>query len=140
MTVPKDKAIIVDIDGTISHKTDRDIFDYEKAISDTPDSAVIEVVRALWLQDYKIVIVTGRSEDCIDVTREWLRLHCPPYFKLYMRGHLDFRKDAVVKREIYENYIEPSFDVLCVFDDRNQVVDMWREIGLKCLQVQPGDF
>lgn len=136
----KEKAIIVDIDGTISHKTDRDIFDYEKAISDNPDPVIIEVVRSLWEQGYKIVIVTGRSEDCVDVTREWLRLNCPPYYKLYMRRSKDFRQDAVVKREIYDYYIEPSFDVLCVFDDRNQVVDMWREIGLKCLQVQPGDF
>ena len=42
--------------------------------------------------------------------------------------------------ELYEQHVKDHYDVLCVFDDRNQVVDMWREIGLKCLQVQPGDF
>jgi probable HAF family extracellular repeat protein len=26
------------------------------------------------------------------------------------------------------------------FDDRNRVVDMWRSLGLTCLQVAPGDF
>jgi hypothetical protein len=138
--VDKDKAIIVDIDGTISHKTDRDIYDYQRAIDDTPDKIVLEVIRALWQLKYKIVIVTGRSDDCAEVTREWLRIYCPPYFKLFMRKAGDNRQDAVVKREIYETHIEPNFDILCVFDDRNQVVDMWREIGLKCFQVQPGDF
>lgn len=136
----KEKAIIVDIDGTVSHKTDRDIYDYQEAINDTQDTAILEVVHALWVQGYKVLFVTGRSDDCIEVTRAWLNTHCPYYSKLFMRQTKDFRQDAVVKKEIYERYIEPLYDVLCVFDDRNQVVDMWREIGLKCLQVQPGDF
>jgi uncharacterized HAD superfamily protein len=140
MTMNKPKAIIVDIDGTVAHKTDRDIYDYEKALSDSSDAVIIEIVKALWLQNYKIIFITGRSDECIQVTREWLRLHCPPYIGLHMRQAKDFRKDAIVKKELYEQYVKDHYDVLCVFDDRNQVVDMWREIGLKCLQVQPGDF
>ena len=31
-------------------------------------------------------------------------------------------------------------DVFCVVDDRQKVVDMWRENGLTCFQVAPGDF
>lgn len=31
-------------------------------------------------------------------------------------------------------------DVTAVFDDRNQVVDMWRGMGLRCYQVAPGNF
>jgi len=27
-----------------------------------------------------------------------------------------------------------------VIDDRKQVVDMWRELGLVCLQVDKGEF
>jgi hypothetical protein len=30
--------------------------------------------------------------------------------------------------------------VAMVFDDRNQVVDMWRSNGLTCFQVAKGDF
>jgi uncharacterized HAD superfamily protein len=140
MTMNKPKAIIVDIDGTVSHKTDRDIYDYEKALDDSSDAVIIEIVKALWLQNYKIIFITGRSDECIAVTREWLRLHCPPYIGLYMRQAGDFRKDSIVKKELYDQYVKEHYNVLCVFDDRNQVVDMWREIGLKCLQVQPGDF
>ena len=31
-------------------------------------------------------------------------------------------------------------DVFAVFDDRQQVVDMWRQNGLTCFQVADGDF
>ena len=30
--------------------------------------------------------------------------------------------------------------VVAVFDDRDKVVKMWREIGLTCMQVAPGNF
>jgi hypothetical protein len=57
-----------------------------------------------------------------------------------MRKYGDFRQDSIVKREIYERFIAPDYDILCVLDDRNSVVSMWREIGLTCLQVAEGDF
>ena len=31
-------------------------------------------------------------------------------------------------------------DIVCVFDDRDKVVDMWRKNGLTCMQVAPGNF
>jgi hypothetical protein len=31
-------------------------------------------------------------------------------------------------------------NILCIFDDRQKVVDMWRKNGLICFQVAPGDF
>jgi hypothetical protein len=31
-------------------------------------------------------------------------------------------------------------DIVCVFDDRQKVVDMWRDMGLTCMQVAPGNF
>jgi hypothetical protein len=57
-----------------------------------------------------------------------------------MREAGDSRKDSIVKQELYERHIKPSYDVFVVLDDRNQVVDMWRSLGLVCLQVAPGDF
>jgi len=57
-----------------------------------------------------------------------------------MRPTGDNRKDAIVKREIFDREIRDRYRILFVLDDRNQVVDMWRELGLTCLQVAPGDF
>lgn len=138
------KAIIVDIDGTIAqHDPEvRDPYDtdFEKIIQDSPIKPIIKVVESMFNQGYKIIYVSGRNEETEEATREWLRLFAPPYVHLYMRKRNDYRQDSVVKREIYETHIADRFDVLCVFDDRQQVVDMWREIGLVCLQVAPGDF
>ena len=134
------KVILVDIDGTVAHRTDRDPFEYDKVLEDRPDNETIEVITALWRAGYKIIFISARDDSCFDDSYEWLRLHCPPFIKLYMRKTGDFRKDAVIKEEIYRDQIESFYDVFCVFDDRNQVVEMWREIGLKCFQPEYGDF
>ena len=57
-----------------------------------------------------------------------------------MRLADDNRKDSIIKEEIYNKVIKPRYNIKLVLDDRNQVVDMWRDIGLPCFQVAPGDF
>jgi uncharacterized HAD superfamily protein len=142
--MPKDKVILVDLDGTIA-LPDLELrgpydTDFEKLIQDSPNKPVIEVIRCLWEKGYKIIYITARDSLGEEGTREWLRLFAPPYINLYMRKHNDFRKDAIVKKEIYEEKIADYHDVLCVFDDRQLVVEMWRELGLTCMQVALGDF
>lgn len=142
--MPKDKIILVDLDGTIA-LPDLELrgpydTEFEKLIQDSPNKPVIEVIRCLWEKRYKIIYITARDASGEEGTREWLRLFAPPYINLYMRKRNDFRKDSIVKKEIYEEKIADHHDVLCVFDDRPQVVEMWRELGLTCMQVAPGDF
>ena len=134
------KVILVDIDGTVSHRTNRDPFEYDKVLDDRPDGVTIDVITSLWRAGYKIIFISAREDSCFDNTYEWLRLNCPPFIKLYMRKAGDYRRDADVKSEIYREYIKPNYEVFCVFDDRNQVVEMWRELGLKCFQPEYGDF
>ena len=57
-----------------------------------------------------------------------------------MRQDDDYRFDEIIKEEIYTNNIKDNFKVLFVLDDRTKVVNMWRKIGLTCLQVDNGDF
>ena len=135
------KAIIVDIDGTLSHSNGiRTPFEYYKVINDDIDEIIRHVVRLYYSIGYQIIIVSGREDQCYDMTRDWLNKHNVPYNFMYMRKSGDFRKDSIVKKEIYEKYIKNNFNILFCLDDRNQVVNMWREIGVKCLQVQEGDF
>jgi len=133
-------AVIVDIDGTVATRTDRGPFDYSKVLSDAPKPDVIEVVTALWRAGHKIIFVSARDDVCFGDTYVWLRRNCPPFEHLYMRKTGDTRSDGVVKREIYEQFVKPEYSILCVIDDRQRVVDMWRSIGLTCLQVDYGDF
>jgi hypothetical protein len=134
------RAVIVDIDGTVATRTNRDPYDYSKVLDDATKPEVIEVVKSLWESGNEILFVTARDDSCYEDTYEWLRLHCPPFVKLYMRKTGDVRNDGIVKREIYDELIKSNWDVLCVLDDRQRVVDMWRSIGLTCLQVDHGDF
>jgi hypothetical protein len=45
-----------------------------------------------------------------------------------------------VKEEIYRQEILGRYNVWMVLDDRDQVVEMWRNLGLRVLQVAPGAF
>ena len=57
-----------------------------------------------------------------------------------MRKDKDFRPDNEAKKDLYEEYIKDKFEIEFVLDDRDRVVKMWRELGLRVLQVEEGDF
>ncbi|MGI8419395.1 MAG: LNS2 domain-containing protein [Candidatus Levyibacteriota bacterium] len=135
------KAIICDIDGTLADKGTRFPFDYEKVDQDTVKQAVAESIRLFHVARYKIIIFSGREDISEEKTIAWLQTNDIPYEALYMRKAKDFRKDAVIKKELYEKYVMGKYEVLFVLDDRDQVVEMWRkDLGLPCFQVDYGNF
>jgi hypothetical protein len=71
----------------------------------------------------------------------WLDKHVGvPHAGLHMRRTGDSRKDSIVKKEIFERELKHAWHIVAVFDDRNQVVKMWRSLGLTVFQVADGDF
>ena len=136
----KDEAIIVDVDGTLAHMVDRNPYDASRAMEDIVDDATSVITGMAYSHGYKVIILTGRSAEHRQVTEDWLEDNGIPYDEIYTRADGDRRDDAVVKEELYRTHVEPRFKVKFVLDDRNRVVDMWRRIGLKCLQVDYGDF
>lgn len=63
------------------------------------------------------------------------------YEKLYMRRAGDHREDSVVKAELVDEIIQSwPMAVTGVFEDRKQVVDMYRAKGLRVFQVAEGNF
>ncbi len=141
---------LVDIDGTVALKGDRARFDESKVIVDLPNRPVIDVVRSLMKAGHQVVFMSGRQEYSRVPTYTWLNENvsmatCFPsteggWHDIHMRATGDSRKDYIVKRELYDKHIRGHFNVLGVFDDRQQVVDMWRGLGLTVFQVAPGDF
>ena len=140
-------------------------FEWDKVHLDKPHQDIIDLVRDLcvvevptgvWEKDieygeivssnevyerkYKIIITTGRDGVCEEATRKWLKDNGVPYDDFYIRKAGDNRKDNIIKSEIYMDHIRPKYDVKFVIDDRDQVVDMWRSLGLRVLQVAPGNF
>jgi len=89
----------------------------------------------------EIILLSGRSELYAPQTVEWLEKHDIPFSYLYMRKVGDNRKDSIIKRELFEEFVENKFYVEFVLDDRDQVVDLWRkDLNLPCFQVYYGDF
>lgn len=150
---PNDKpdAIIVDIDGTLALMNGRSPFDYQSVSTDLPNKPVIDVVDAYVAHNHdsgnqiQLIMVSGREDSCYHDTKNWLientlsfdPLHSP----LYMRKSGDYRKDYIVKMEIFDEHIRDNYNVVAVFDDRKQVLDVWEEIGLFTFNVSQGkDF
>ncbi len=134
-------AVLVDIDGTVALKGARSPFDETRVHEDRPNTPVIEAVRQEHAAGQRVIFLSGRTDACRAATEEWLRVHVGvPYEALHMRPAGDMRKDAVVKRELFDARVRDRYDVRRVYDDRNQVVQAWREIGLACFQVAEGNF
>ena len=151
-------AVLCDLDGTLALIHDRSPYDASNCdIKDLPNTPVIETIKAHHAQGRKIIFCSGREDKYRPETIRFIEKHCrdicnhidcdnvgvdlgPIPYELHMRKTDDFRKDAIIKEEIYREHIEGKVNVLCVLDDRNQVVDFWRSLGLTCFQVAPGDF
>ena len=135
-------VILVDIDGTLAIKhPDRDIHEYHKVHMDYPNEPVIRAVKALRQMDHKVILMSGRNEDCRAVTEAWIERNVGYGLPLHMRKSGDFRQDYIVKHELFQEHIAGKYRVLMSFDDRDQVVDLWRrKLGLPTFQVADGDF
>ncbi len=135
------RAVLVDIDGTVAVMNGRSPYDMTRVGEDTPNHAVIEAVRAMHAAGHLVVYCSGRTDDCRDETLAWLDRHVGvSHDGLHMRVTGDQRKDSIVKAEIFDREIRDRYHVVGVFDDRAQVVRMWRSLGLTVFQVAEGAF
>lgn len=138
--VGKRNAIIVDIDGTLAHSSGkRGWYEYDKVHTDDVDAVVRYVINNL-KGVFDVLIVSGREDNCKDITLEWLNKYRIEFTDIFMRKTGDGRKDSIIKEEIFWNDIYPNYNVVCVFDDRNSVVKMWRNLGIKTFQCDYGNF
>jgi predicted kinase len=136
-------AYLVDIDGTVADMSGsgRNPFDWDRVGEDEPIKNVIELVKRLYMSGASVVFMSGRDAVSRAASTAWLNIHLPEIFvELYMRPEGDMRKDSIVKHELFYKYVASKYHVVGVIDDRQQVVDMWREIGLTTFQCAPGDF
>lgn len=134
-----DDCFIFDIDGTLAHMENRSPFEFDKVDKDMVDLHVKYLFQILE-HNAKIIVFSGRDSICREATEQWLHANNIVPHGLYMRAEGDNRKDSIIKKELYENHIKGKYNVMGVFDDRNQVVNMWRDLGLTCYQVAYGYF
>ncbi len=140
--------ILCDIDGTIADTEHREYLhppcgssqaDYKRFLDkcdmDEPIHGVIRLMETLSLY-HQIAFVTARGISHWDMTVDWLTKHLPfPNWTLHMRLSGDARHDWQVKFTMYYNQFKNAGrHVEIVIDDRKQCVEMWRQLGLICLQ------
>lgn len=140
--------VVFDLDGTISncehrrHLVSGEKKDWRKffaeCVNDTPNEAVKTMLRILNAFGYPVVIVSARSDEVAAETLDWLGIHRIPFNMLWMREAGDFTPDQELKRAWLDKF--DKNEIMCVFDDRDAVVKMWREQGLTCFQVDDGNF
>jgi len=152
------KTVIFDLDGTLADitkrremstkengKIDWDIFFEPNNIwFDLPNEPVITMAQLL-SQKHRIVIFSGRSKSTKEETKRWLNKFDIPFDILKMRptsNDWKFMPDDELKQHWLDTLFpdDKKKDILCVFDDRQKVVDMWRKNGITCFQVDEGNF
>ena len=137
------KAILCDIDGTLALLGDRNHYDPTTGedLLNYPIANILQVYDNQTLFEVSLILITGREDKYREHTVDWLRRNqIVHYQELLMRRTNDFRKDYVIKKELYSKDIKGKFDVLFALEDRDQVVKMWRDLGITCLQVAYGTF
>ena len=148
-------TIIFDLDGTLALIDERrelstkpnGKIDFDKLHDpslikhDKPNWPVIKMAQLFAEQGFKIVIFSGRSDKTATATLSWLSQSKVPFNKLVMRPHktMGFVPDEILKKDMLDKHLNID-DVFLVVDDRQKVVDMWRNLGLTVFQVADGNF
>lgn len=149
------KLIIADIDGCcldpnerIHHFLNDDIATYHANWHvDTPIAQGVAMYRMLINNpEYQLVFVTGRQEAAREYTLTQLQVHVDSSIT---SSQLLMRPNHISGKDIHDTDMKPILineagykleDIFMVFEDRNSVVDMWRQRGITCYQTQLGDF
>jgi hypothetical protein len=146
-------TVIFDVDGTLSNCEHRVHWVRSRPPNwpafnaamhlDKPNTDIVWLLKSLHASGARILIASGRGEETRSVTEAWLDAVAGVaglYEKLYMRAAGDRRSDVIVKSEILDQMRRDGYDPSMAVDDRIGVVKMWRDRGLRCLQVAPGEF
>ena len=144
--------VLFDLDGTLAlidhrrhfvEKIDKADADwrafYAACVDDVPNAAVVAAFHALGIH-HERWIVSGRSDEVKAETEAWLHRNGIKPERMLMRSARDHQPDTKLKKAWLGDGTIPKDEVLCVFDDRDSVVAMWRAEGLTCFQVAPGHF
>ena len=147
----KKQTIIFDVDGTIADVEHRRHFVSQKPADwksfrnstafDTPVQWVCDIAKRFIAQGDNVAFFSARNESERSITEkqisEWIG---EGHQGLFLRPDGDFRRDDEFKSDLADKFEEIGGKIDLVFDDRNQVVEMWRQRGTTVVQVADGDF
>lgn len=144
--------VIVDLDGTLCNSAHREhhavakeweLF-HSKLKEDKPHEDVATLIKAMSRLGYRCYGLTGRNEQHRSATINWLADNWVQLDVLLMRPDNDWRPDHELKpamlQEAFGGLDLARERVLMILEDRDKVVEAWRNLGFRCWQVQPGGY
>ena len=140
--LPKDPSkpdcVVIDMDSTMCFNTNGRPWygkgSTEAMIDDIPNEGVVNLIKA---QNYPVVVCTGRNQDQLGVTEQWLNKHGIYPEMMFFRANNDFRTGVEVKSELMDEILK-IYNVVAVFEDCEPIVTKFREMGLTVLQPNKG--
>ena len=113
----------------------------KSTVFDTPVQWVCDIAKRHIARGDDVAFFSARNESQRTVTdkqiSEWIG---DGHKGLFLRPDGDFRPDEEFKSDLADKFEEFGGKIDIVFDDRNKVVDMWRQRGTTYVQVAEGDF
>jgi len=136
-------CIIIDIDQTLAIRGNRGIFEFEKALEDTINPYLVQLL--IYLSKGRdpnyflfLFFFTGREGKYREVTTNWLHKNNIAFDQLYMRETGDLKtKAADLKENLYITHIAHKYNVLCAIDDDLSVIDKFQSLGIYTMLVDP---
>lgn len=156
----KADVVVIDLDGTLCNTRHRDHFaqagEWEQFHSaaplDTPHWDVVHLLRMI-PEDDIVLVITGRNEKWRKVTDEWLKRYDLRQYidEILMRPDDDFTKAAELKLRLLIEWLHMNtpFEeertaltdrVKFALDDREKVIDAFRDFGIACWQTRAGAY
>ena len=145
------KCVVFDLDGTFVDNEHRRHFvttkpkNWPAFVAAIPQDTVHEPVRDAMIalaEQYTILVFSGRGEETREVSQQQLEDAGVAHLveRMYMRRPEDNRRDDIVKEEILDQALDDGYDPQFFFDDRPQVVRMWKRKGYFVFDCnQPGE-
>lgn len=117
---------LADVSGIRSLLTERkyDEF-YQQSLGCPPIKNVVEAARKSHEDGYVNLLFTGMSDNFFGGLSAWLAEHRVPVDYIDMRKVGDFRKDFIVKREMYFRATDTGYYVTRAWEDNPRVADLW---------------
>lgn len=124
-------ALRADVDNWIAYS--------QACIGDPVIAGVAELIRILhFAAGYDIHFVSGRNEEALPQTIEWLEKNDIPWAEIRLHAADDLRHNGEYKAQYIKGLIAEGRDVKLMLEDHIEVCEVIEELtGVPCITVRP---
>ena len=102
---------------------------------------VCDIAKRYIAQGDDVAFFSARNESEREITEKQISQWIGDGHKgVFLRPNGDYTPDDEFKSALADKFIDMGGKIDLIFDDRQKVVDMWRDKGFTVVQVADGDF